>query len=106
MVEIDPCIGMAAISKQGRDHGTVYVIINLPEKDFALVSDGNLRPLGKPKRKRIKHLKLTGVILADIQAMLLQTDKKKLYDTAIKRALKLFIDNGAGTEKKSGSAKK
>ena len=107
MLEIKPCAGMAVISKQGRDKDKAYVIISALEKDFALVSDGNVRPLDKPKKKRIKHLKLTGVMFEDIKAKIEKTDKKKLYDTEIKRALKLWICGTAQPrEKKPAAAKK
>jgi len=90
MLEVKPKAGLAAASKQGRDKGKQYIIIKVIDKDFALVSDGETRPLAKPKRKRIKHLKLTDVAFADIENKLNGADKKKLYDTEIKRALKLY----------------
>jgi ribosomal protein L14E/L6E/L27E len=90
MLEITPKPGMAAISKQGRDKGREYVIISVADKDFVFVSDGTARPLKKQKKKRVKHLKLTAVVFEGIEAKLNKTDKKKLYDTEIKRAIKLW----------------
>ena len=88
MLEITPKAGMAATSRQGRDKGKAYVIVSVIDKDFVLVSDGETRPLKKQKRKRIKHLKLTDTVFEGIEAKLNGTDKKKLYDTEIKRCLK------------------
>ena len=93
MLELIPKPGMAAVSKQGRDKGKVYVIISVTDKDFALVSDGETRPLKKQKRKRLKHLKLTGRIFEEIEAKLNKTSPEKLYDTEIKRAIKQMTND-------------
>ena len=91
MLEITPKPGLLAESRQGHDKGKLYVIISIVDKDFCFVSDGEVRPLNKQKKKRIKHLKLTATVFEGIEAKLNKTDKKKLYDTEIKRALKLYI---------------
>jgi len=93
MLEITPQIGTAATSRQGRDKGKAYVIVSVIDKDFVLVSDGETRPLIKQKKKRIKHLKLTDVVFEGIEAKLNKTDKKRLYDTEIKRALKRYKED-------------
>ena len=90
MNEITPRTGRLAVSKQGHDKGRLYVITNITDKDFVFVSDGETRPLNKQKKKRIKHLKLTATVFEGIEAKLNGTDKKKLYDTEIKRAIKLY----------------
>ena len=90
MLEITPKPGMAVISRQGRDKGKAYVLISVIDKDFALVSDGETRPLNKQKKKRMKHLKLTDTVFGGIEAKINGTDKKKLYDTEIKRELKVL----------------
>ena len=90
MLEITAKAGMAVTSRQGRDKGKTYVIISIVDKDFALVSDGETRPLKKQKKKRVKHLKLTDVVFEGLEAKLNGTDKKKLYDTEIKREIKLY----------------
>lgn len=48
-------IGQFATSKAGHDKGRIYVIV-AEEGDFVYLSDGRLRPLQKPKRKRRKHI--------------------------------------------------
>ena len=100
MLEITPKPGMSATSKQGRDKGKPYVIISLIDKDFVFVSDGETRPLKKQKKKRIKHLKLRAAVFESIEAKLNGTDKKRLYDTEIKRALKLYKERTDGAEKR------
>lgn len=48
-------IGMFAISLAGHDKGQMYVILNEDDEYFYL-SDGRLRPIQKPKRKKKKHV--------------------------------------------------
>ena len=95
MLELAPRIGMLAVSRQGRDKGKPYVIVSVLDKDFVFVADGETRPLKKQKKKRVKHLKLTPTVFEGIEAKLNGTDKKKLYDTEIKRVLKLYKEREA-----------
>lgn len=52
--------GIAVISRQGRDKGRVYVVLYQLDADFVLVSDGQVRPASRPKKKRKKHLMALG----------------------------------------------
>ena len=54
-------IGQYAVSLSGRDKGRVFMIVDTPEENFVMLSDGKLRKLKKPKRKKIKHIKLLSV---------------------------------------------
>ena len=51
-------IGRMAVSTQGRDKGRVFIIVDTPEENFVMLADGKLRRLEKPKRKKLKHIKL------------------------------------------------
>ncbi|MDO4565946.1 MAG: KOW domain-containing RNA-binding protein [Oscillospiraceae bacterium] len=51
--------GFAALSKAGRDKGRFFAVLSL-EGNYALVADGDLRPLERPKRKNLRHLGATG----------------------------------------------
>lgn len=66
MVCLNPVIGRAAYSKAGRDKGRLLIVIAIRDEDFVLVADGDLRPLEKPKKKRIKHLRYTNFVAEDI----------------------------------------
>ena len=48
--------GMIVKSDAGHDHNRFYVIVQMKE-GFAYIADGKRRPLEKPKRKNIRHLK-------------------------------------------------
>lgn len=50
--------GQAAISLAGRDKGRVFMIVEILDEDHVAIADGQLRKIDKPKRKKLKHLKL------------------------------------------------
>lgn len=55
-------IGSAVISKAGRDRGRLFLVVAEVDGDFVLVADGGLRRMDRPKKKRRRHLKPTGVV--------------------------------------------
>ncbi len=54
---LNPVIGRVAFSKAGRDKGKIFIIIGIINDDFVLIADGDLRPVERPKKKRLKHLR-------------------------------------------------
>ena len=54
-------VGRFAKSLSGRDKGKVFIIVDAPEENFVMLSDGELRKLEKPKRKKLKHIKLLAI---------------------------------------------
>jgi Ribosomal protein L14E/L6E/L27E len=69
--------GRVVISKAGRDKGKWLVCIAADGK-YAFVADGKERPLEKPKKKNLNHIKLVSTVLTEET---IQTNK------SIKRAL-------------------
>ncbi len=65
-------VGRFAVSMSGRDKGRVFIIVDSPEENFVLLSDGELRKLEKPKRKKLKHIKLLAIDPVEIP----ETNKK------------------------------
>ena len=80
-------IGDIVLSKAGRDKDKHFVVVAL-EDIFAYVCDGDLRKTDKPKKKKLKHLKLTGsdseYIADKISAGL------KVTNTELRRAISEF----------------
>lgn len=56
-------IGCAALSKAGRDKGRFFAVIGT-DGEYALLADGMLRMLEKPKRKKIKHMQATDTVFS------------------------------------------
>ena len=46
-----------AISRAGHDAGRTYLVLG-EEEDFLWLTDGDLRPLDKPKKKKRMHVQL------------------------------------------------
>ena len=53
-------VGDIALALAGRDEGRLFAVVNIDEDDgnYVLIADGRSRRADKPKRKKIKHLKL------------------------------------------------
>lgn len=52
-------LGQIVISRAGRDAGRRFVVVGVIDDFFVEISDGDLRRLEKPKKKKIKHLNIT-----------------------------------------------
>lgn len=72
--------GTVVYSLAGHDKGDFQVIMEFDDK-YAKVCDGKHRPIEKPKKKKLIHLKLINVILSKDK---LQTNK------SVRNALKPF----------------
>lgn len=79
-------IGRVVISKSGRDKERPFLIVELPGEPYVLIADGALRRLRKPKKKKLKHLELTDIVLKSIQDKLKQGTK--VFDAELRSALK------------------
>jgi len=80
----DDIIGCFAFSKAGHDKGRLYVIIGAKD-DTVFLSDGRLKPLVAPKKKKLKHVQ---IVKKRCQ------EHGTFADTDIKRAIKLFLKEG------------
>ncbi len=56
--------GSVVRAKAGRDKGSYFVVLNF-DKNFAFIADGKTRKLERPKRKNLKHLEATSVVLTE-----------------------------------------
>ncbi len=50
------CIGTVVQSKAGRDRYRLYIIVGVTEDGRALIANGRLHTLAKPKKKNLRHL--------------------------------------------------
>lgn len=71
--------GMLARSKAGHDAGKIYVIIDTDDA-YVYLADGRIRTLGKPKKKKKKHVHL----------ICREYDISDATDVSIKRLLKVW----------------
>lgn len=73
-------IGRVVKSKAGHDKGRLFVVVGIVDDSHVLICDGRLRPLNKPKIKKLKHL-------SPIAAECMQLDNGVL-DAHIRKHLK------------------
>ncbi|HOR13593.1 MAG TPA: RNA-binding protein [Clostridia bacterium] len=78
-------LGRVAISRAGRDSGRAFLVVGCVDADYLLLADGCLRKLAKPKKKKVKHLKLEPKEAEGIKAKIL--GGKQVFDAEIRNCL-------------------
>ena len=78
-------VGDLVLSRQGRDHGRNFMVVEVIDENYVLIADGKLRPLEKPKKKKVKHLEYAGK--AD-ESIVTEFSKKELTNPQLKKMLK------------------
>jgi len=79
-------VGMFAISLAGHDKGQMYVILK-EDGEYVYLSDGRLRPIDKPKKKKRKHIQPVKSGLNEVLTQKLQS-AQPIYNEEIKFAIK------------------
>lgn len=79
-------VGQFVISKAGHDKGTLYVTV-AEEEDFVYLSEGRLRSLEHPKRKRRRHIQPMNRTVEEALCRKLRNGEK-VYDEEIKYAIR------------------
>ena len=74
--------GTVVYSLAGHDKGNFQVVVGFDDK-YAKVCDGKFRPLERPKKKKLIHIKITNTVLNENS---LKTNK------SIRVSLKPFMD--------------
>ncbi len=59
-------LGQVVISKAGRDVGKIFIVTEIIDANYVYISDGDLRRVENPKKKKIKHLVITKDIIDTI----------------------------------------
>ena len=54
-----PALGALCVSLAGHDTGRTYIIVKVIDHEFVEVADGTVRSIKTPKKKRVKHIKIT-----------------------------------------------
>jgi len=84
-------IGRIVFSKSGRDAGKCFMIFDIIDEDYVYLVDGALRKLGKPKKKKVKHIELKPVRLELIREKILSG--KKVFDSEVRSALENYLNS-------------
>jgi ribosomal protein L14E/L6E/L27E len=91
LVEYTVQAGRVAKSTAGRDKGRLFVIVSIVDAQYVTIADGDLRVLDRPKKKKLRHLKLRPEILQSIAEKL--DSGLKVFDAEIRSALRALRDD-------------
>lgn len=69
--------GQLVVSTAGRDLGEYYIIWNMYDENFLELVNGTTHPLTKPKKKNLKHVKVTMAVATDVEISVLRGESLK-----------------------------
>jgi ribosomal protein L14E/L6E/L27E len=76
--------GQVVISKKGRDKGGFFVVTGT-EGEYAMLVDGKLRPLDRPKKKKHLHIQPTNHI--DYKLKEIMDNNGYMNDSDVRKAI-------------------
>ncbi len=85
-------IGEFVYAIAGRDKRKAFICIK-SEDEFLFICNGKSRKSDKPKKKKIKHLTLTGKCDEFLKSKLIKN--LPVTNREIKKALSVFLDNNS-----------
>lgn len=85
MEQSDINIGQVVKSIQGRDKGRFFIVVEVVDKEYLLIVDGDIRKTDKPKKKKIKHLVKLNILSEEVRERVL--NNKKMNNAFIRREL-------------------
>ncbi|HEX7714321.1 MAG TPA: KOW domain-containing RNA-binding protein [Bacillota bacterium] len=77
--------GQMVRSTQGRDFDQYYLIVDLVGDRYIMVVDGSYHRLARPKKKNLKHVKITMLVAKNVEKALM--NKESLTDSVIVAAI-------------------
>ncbi|KMT21217.1 LSU ribosomal protein L14E [Clostridium cylindrosporum DSM 605] len=78
-------LGQIVHSRAGRDKDRYFIVVGIVSSEYVLLADGNLRKIGNPKKKKVKHLVLHDSLALEIKERL--KDGKKVLDADLRKCL-------------------
>lgn len=82
---MDLTLGQVVYSKAGRDKGNKFIVIDIIDESYVMISDGDLRRIENAKRKKLKHLQITGEVILPLCDKL--EKKVRVSNSEIRKAL-------------------
>lgn len=76
--------GMLAWSRAGHDKDRLYVIVRV-QGEYVYLCDGRLRPLEKPKKKKLRHIQVIRQIPEELQKTAVEEMKNEEIRKVIRR---------------------
>lgn len=79
------------VSVSGRDKDRIFMVTQILDQDYVLIADGALRKLEKPKKKKVKHLKLSPYVAND-RILAKISEGKKITNAELRKMLRALLD--------------
>jgi len=90
-------IGQIVISKQGRDKGDWFVVVDVAHNttnkrciSYAWLVNGNSRPVDRPKKKKLMHIQPTKYIDEAFQNKI-ENGKLKAENSEVRKVIENFV---------------
>lgn len=84
-------LGQIVYSTAGRDRGRYFMVVDIIDDQYVMIVDGDLRKIQKPKKKKLKHIKKTNIIVQELKEKI--EEGKPIKDADIRKSVgKLCID--------------
>ncbi|HBL84924.1 MAG: hypothetical protein A2Y17_06800 [Clostridiales bacterium GWF2_38_85] len=64
---MDDILGCLITATAGRDNGRIFVVVSRVDNNYYLIADGKYRRIEKPKKKKLRHIKV--IVDADIDIL-------------------------------------
>ena len=84
-------LGEIVYSKAGRDKEGYYIVVEKVDDNFVKIADGKYRTIAKPKLKKVKHLKVLGIVFSGIATKL--SEGKQVFDAEIVSSLRQWKES-------------
>jgi ribosomal protein L14E/L6E/L27E len=85
-LEQNSLLGKVVNSKAGRDMHRNFIVVGIISSEYVYISDGQLRKIERPKKKKVKHLNFTETVAEEIRVIIIS--KKQVTNSKIKIFLK------------------
>jgi large subunit ribosomal protein L14e len=85
---LDMVLGGIVRSKAGRDKGRKFIVVEIQDALYVLISDGRLRKIEKPKKKKKKHVEFTGVVARPLEIKL--ANMERVTNAEIRKTLAMY----------------
>ena len=80
-----------ALSLCGRDAGSYFIITEIADRDHVMIADGKVRRVEKPKKKKLKHLRIDDYA---VEGGKIELGKVLLTNREARAAIAAFITRG------------
>jgi ribosomal protein L14E/L6E/L27E len=91
LVDGNNYLGRVVLSKAGRDKDKFFIVLDILDDKYVYISDGFLRGVDRPKKKKVKHLTFTNVLSKEIRNLLMSSEK--VSDEMIRSFLQSYDNN-------------